>query len=285
MGNRILKMMSILLIGGGALILVLNMVLGQVLNISLPLVFLMISAAFFILAFALARSYAWAIFLYIPGALMAAFGMVFLINVITNDWQSWAYAWLLLVAGLGLGVVLAAREREWRHEVMIAGVGLLGGGITFFALFGAIAGGVFIQVMAPILLVLGGLALYWLKPELTLPAWISRRGQIAAGDAARGEASPVLAAETTVAEANGMLQTEAGALPSTPIEPLVEPLSPRELEVLRLIDQGLSNPEIAEKLVLAPSTVKSHINNIYSKLGVQSRVQALRRARELGLLK
>jgi LuxR family maltose regulon positive regulatory protein len=64
---------------------------------------------------------------------------------------------------------------------------------------------------------------------------------------------------------------------------LVEPLSPRELEVLQLIDQGLSNSEIAGQLVVAPSTVKTHINNIYGKLGVRTRLQALKRAEELGL--
>ena len=64
----------------------------------------------------------------------------------------------------------------------------------------------------------------------------------------------------------------------------MEPLSARELDVLRLVSQGLSNPEIAARLVLAPSTVKTHINNIYSKLGVQTRLQAVQRARELGLL-
>jgi len=65
---------------------------------------------------------------------------------------------------------------------------------------------------------------------------------------------------------------------------LVEPLSTRELEVLALINRGLSNPEIAAELVVAPSTIKTHINNLYSKLGVQNRVQAIQRARELGLL-
>ena len=65
---------------------------------------------------------------------------------------------------------------------------------------------------------------------------------------------------------------------------LIEPLSARELEVLRLVAAGLSNQEIAEALVVALSTVKKHINGIYSKLGVRSRTQALARARELGLL-
>jgi LuxR family maltose regulon positive regulatory protein len=64
---------------------------------------------------------------------------------------------------------------------------------------------------------------------------------------------------------------------------LVEPLSERELEVLRLIADGLSNQAIADRLVVAVSTVKRHINNIYGKLGVQSRTQALVRARELHL--
>jgi LuxR family maltose regulon positive regulatory protein len=62
------------------------------------------------------------------------------------------------------------------------------------------------------------------------------------------------------------------------------PLSEREREVLRLIADGLSNQEIADKLVVAVSTVKTHINNIYAKLGATSRVQAINRARELRLL-
>ena len=62
------------------------------------------------------------------------------------------------------------------------------------------------------------------------------------------------------------------------------PLSERELEVLRMIDAGLSNQEIADRLVVAYSTVKTHINNLYNKLGVNSRVQAVTRARELKLL-
>jgi LuxR family maltose regulon positive regulatory protein len=65
---------------------------------------------------------------------------------------------------------------------------------------------------------------------------------------------------------------------------LVEPLSERELEVLSLIAEGLSNAEIADKLVIAQGTVKRHINNIYGKLGVQSRTQAVARGRELSLL-
>ncbi len=63
-----------------------------------------------------------------------------------------------------------------------------------------------------------------------------------------------------------------------------ERLTARELEVLRLIGAGKSNGEIAAAMVVAVSTVKAHINNIFGKLGVTSRTQALVRARELDLL-
>ena len=66
--------------------------------------------------------------------------------------------------------------------------------------------------------------------------------------------------------------------------PLVDPLSERELEILRLIALGYSNTEIAQELVVAIGTVKSHTGNIYAKLGVRSRTKAVARARELNLL-
>jgi LuxR family maltose regulon positive regulatory protein len=74
------------------------------------------------------------------------------------------------------------------------------------------------------------------------------------------------------------------SLPSATIQGLIEPLTERELEVLALIAQGLSNREIAGRLFLALSTVKVHTRNIYGKLSVHNRTQAAARARELGLL-
>jgi LuxR family maltose regulon positive regulatory protein len=72
------------------------------------------------------------------------------------------------------------------------------------------------------------------------------------------------------------------AAPSS--QPQFEPLSHRELEVLHLIAQGLSNQEIGERLVLALDTVKGHNRSIFGKLQVQRRTEAIARARELGLL-
>ena len=67
-------------------------------------------------------------------------------------------------------------------------------------------------------------------------------------------------------------------------QPLIQPLSPRELEVLQLLAQGLSNDEIGKRLFLALDTVKGHNRRIYEKLQVQRRTEAVARARELGLL-
>lgn len=68
------------------------------------------------------------------------------------------------------------------------------------------------------------------------------------------------------------------------LSPLLEPLSQRELEVLQLIAQGLSNQEISQRLFLALDTVKGHNRRIFDKLQVQRRTEAVARGRELGLL-
>jgi DNA-binding CsgD family transcriptional regulator len=75
-----------------------------------------------------------------------------------------------------------------------------------------------------------------------------------------------------------------GEASRAPFEPLAEPLSDREMEVLRLLASGLTNREIAGNLFIAVGTVKNHTNGIYRKLGVHNRAGALHRARELDLL-
>jgi LuxR family maltose regulon positive regulatory protein len=74
-----------------------------------------------------------------------------------------------------------------------------------------------------------------------------------------------------------------GIKPSS-VSTLVEPLSDRELEVLQCIAEGLSNREVAQKLTISLTTVKSHTRNIYGKLGVNSRTQAVAQARARGIL-
>jgi LuxR family maltose regulon positive regulatory protein len=89
------------------------------------------------------------------------------------------------------------------------------------------------------------------------------------------EKQPVLAASPGKSEAKPDLP---------PTQPLIDPLSQRELKILQLITQGLSNREIGERLFLALDTIKGHNRKIFDKLQVQSRTEAIARARELGLL-
>jgi LuxR family maltose regulon positive regulatory protein len=79
-------------------------------------------------------------------------------------------------------------------------------------------------------------------------------------------------------------QLSAGASIPNYAQLLSEPLSERELEVLRLIASGLSNREIARDLFVTPGTAKRHVHNIYRKLEVRSRTQAIARARDLNLI-
>ena len=83
------------------------------------------------------------------------------------------------------------------------------------------------------------------------------------------------------------LLTAAGAAFGAALPPaglLIQPLTPREVEVLQLIEAGCSNQQIAQKYVISIPTVKRHISNIYMKLEVSSRTQAVSRAKELDLL-
>jgi LuxR family maltose regulon positive regulatory protein len=83
--------------------------------------------------------------------------------------------------------------------------------------------------------------------------------------------------------ANELLEAfgPTSGLATTPIQLLIEPLSEREIEVLKLIEAGLSNQEIGSRLFISMGTVKRHISNIYSKLDVKNRTQAISKGKEL----
>lgn len=257
--NRTGIIVSSAIVALGALLLVLSLIPELGMKITLPLVFLMAGTGFILLEFALAPRLFWAGYFYIPGGLSLAFGAIFLVISFTGDWQAWAYAWMLLPVGAGVGMLLAGRSLGWGQVLHLIGGGMVVFGAALFVFFGAIAGGLFIQIMAPVLLVSGGLAVYWIGFDNLTARWFPAKG------APPGKSGAALHAADA--------QTQ-----------LVEPLSAREIEVLRLIGEGLTNMEIATKLTLAHSTVKTHINNIYTKLGVRTRTQAVRRGQALGIL-
>ena len=117
-------------------------------------------------------------------------------------------------------------------------------------------------------------------PMMTL---ISQVGRV---DSGLQEYAQALLAHTQYAKAVPPGSTPASFLsnPRSGQQPLVDPLSERELEVLQLMAAGAPNEEVADRLVIAVGTAKRHVSNILAKLAVSNRTQAVARARELGLL-
>jgi DNA-binding CsgD family transcriptional regulator len=252
---------SVGLVGIGLMSLVLTLVYKINLGISWPLALILLGVVIFLFRTSLKENAPWTNLLSIPGAVVMVLGFIFLLNVLTGDWQSWAYAWLLLLSAIGCGVILCNHQQRWPEGVTQIAAGLVLAGVLFFVVFGAISGGLFFQVSVPLLLICAGLAFYGFTRKGCSLTYLLHGLQ---GDESSSAAR---------------FQIEK------PVNALAEPLTAREVQVLELMDLGLSNTEIAERLTLAPSTVKTHINNLYSKLGVQSRIRAVRQGRDLGIIK
>jgi ATP/maltotriose-dependent transcriptional regulator MalT len=120
---------------------------------------------------------------------------------------------------------------------------------------------------------------------------LARRGRLRVGERDGGPAYTLLDRDRPSALAlagTAARPAEAAPLPGEPEagrpEALPEPLSDRELEVLALLATGRPNQEIADTLVVSIGTVKTHTNNIYRKLGVRNRTEAIARARALAIV-
>jgi LuxR family maltose regulon positive regulatory protein len=100
----------------------------------------------------------------------------------------------------------------------------------------------------------------------------------------RGAASKALQRTQTRDKNTVDIPEPKQAIEQTIAQPLLDPLSDRELEVLQLLANGASNQEIAQELAIVVDTVKRHVSQIFSKLIVKNRIQAVKRAQELGLL-
>lgn len=99
-----------------------------------------------------------------------------------------------------------------------------------------------------------------------------------------GGANPSVASSFAPEPDSSRAQTATAPPPPASVSAPSALLSPRELEMLQLLAQGLSNKAIARQSHLSENTVKTHLANIYAKLGVKGRVEALAAARRLGLL-
>jgi LuxR family maltose regulon positive regulatory protein len=122
-------------------------------------------------------------------------------------------------------------------------------------------------------------ALALAEPEGYVRAFVGEGPEMASLLEAAAKRGPATAYARAVLEAFGRDKPRAAGR-----QPLAEPLSERELDVLRLLASDLDGPDIARELVVSLNTVRSHTKSIYAKLGVNSRREAVRRAAELDLL-
>lgn len=131
-----------------------------------------------------------------------------------------------------------------------------------------------------------GIARWWYAPGERL------RADFGSSDRTQADARPVAAVGIAAMAATDGVGPQSGERATSPIGavadgpapvPALDALSPREREVLRLLADGLSNKELARALNVSENTIKTHLANLYAKLGTRNRVQALARAQALGV--
>lgn len=152
-----------ILIGLGLIFLALNL-LSLTLGINLlarlwPAIFFAGALVFFVPALAARQNRRELAGLFIPGAVLLTLGLIFLYDTLTGDWGSWAYAWMLIPAGVGLGIALGAAFGGWGRSAAAAGLTLAGISGGAFAVFASLVGGPVLKLLGPALIVLIGLLL------------------------------------------------------------------------------------------------------------------------------
>ncbi len=159
MQNRGAVYVAILLIVGGALLLAINLAPRLTIANTWPVIFYILSAAFFLPPILWPEKRRGLSGLIIPASILLTLGILFSYNVGTRDWSAWAFAWVLIVAGVGMGLALASAYGRWSSTTTWVGVWMLLGSLVFFALFAGIFGSPLLKIVSPILLLLAGIIL------------------------------------------------------------------------------------------------------------------------------
>jgi len=148
---------ALFLISLGATFLVVNLIPGLTFARTWPVIFLVLSAAFFLPALIAQEARRGLAALAIPGSIFLVLGLVFLYNTLSNDWAAWAYAWILLPASVGLGLMLASIIGGWERTAGEVGVWLMVLNGAAFGLFATLFGPPLLKAIGAGALILGGL--------------------------------------------------------------------------------------------------------------------------------
>jgi hypothetical protein len=143
---------GILLIAFGFIFLLFAVIPGLSIGQAWPVIIYLVAAAFYLPYFIWPEGRKGLAALFIPGSIFLSLGLIFTYNVLTQDWVSWAYAWLLIVAGVGLGLALASHFGDWGRHVIWVGIWMLAISTGVFAFFAALFGGPVLKVFGAVLI-------------------------------------------------------------------------------------------------------------------------------------
>ena len=155
--NRGTVVLGIFLIAIGLIYLVLNFIPGLNSGNTWPIIFFILAAGFYLPAFLWKSSQRGLAGLFIPGSIMLVLGLIFTYDVLTDDWGSWAYAWLLIPCGVGLGLWLGSTIGEWGKGATQSGLWMMaitGGLFAIFATVFAVSD--VMRLIGPLVIILAG---------------------------------------------------------------------------------------------------------------------------------
>lgn len=144
------------LIGLGVLFLIFNL-LGVSMTKTWPIIFFALGAVFFLPTLLWPGLRTGLASLCIPGTILLSLGCIFLYNTLTNDWASWAYAWILVTGSVGLGLSLASWLGGWGREVIAIGWWMFILSAVVFSVFATLFGRSALKAAAPVVLILFGI--------------------------------------------------------------------------------------------------------------------------------
>jgi hypothetical protein len=155
--NRGTIVVGTFLIAIGAIFLILNLIPGLNAGLTWPIIFFILAAGFFLPAFLWTNAQRGLSGLFIPGAILLVLGLIFTYDVVTQDWVSWAYAWLLIPGSVGLGLWLGSTVGGWGKSATQTGLWMMGVCAALFAVFATIfATSDAMRLIGPLVIILAG---------------------------------------------------------------------------------------------------------------------------------
>ena len=148
--------LAVLLIAIGVIVLGLNLIPGAGPAQTWPVILFVIAIAFFLPAFLWPVSRRGLAGMAIPGSILAVLAAILAYDTLTGDWSSWGYMWILIVASVGLGLILAASIGGWGRGTIVVGLWIAVSSLVVFSIFAGIFGGPVLRAIGPVLLIVVG---------------------------------------------------------------------------------------------------------------------------------